>query len=103
MLFKSASSNPDSEVGYELANIDSTAVAAPAIDVVFVDSASVSQISEALRDVGVEIVSGPSHLGVYRVRLGPAQTDDGVASAPDAAAHLKANVTPIVIFAEPVP
>lgn len=79
--------------------------ARPKIDVVFVDTASVGEISAALRSVGVEIVSGPSTMGVYRLQLTEASSAGGAPSASDAAAiaaRFKAQAAPIVILAEPV-
>jgi hypothetical protein len=43
-----------------------------ALDVVFRPDATAERIHAALRAIGGEIVSGPTQLGVYRVRLGPA-------------------------------
>ena len=102
---------------YDLASAD-RASAGPLIDVVFVDSASAGEISRALRSAGVEIVSGPSSLGVYRLRPQAARDGASAADTPDAtdtsdgsstadaaeiAARLRASDGPIVLFAEAVP
>jgi hypothetical protein len=42
-----------------------------ALDVVFRPDATAERIQAALRAIGGEIVSGPTQLGVYRVRLAP--------------------------------
>ena len=86
---------------YDLATADS-ALAGPMIDVVFVDSASVSEISQVLRSAGVEIVSGPSSLGVYRLRPRAATDGQSDPSAAEIAARLRASEVPIVLFAEAV-
>lgn len=81
-------------------------IAAPMLDVVFSDSASARQIWSALRSLGVEIVSGPTNLGVYRLRLLPAAAEGRDPTSADAAAiaaRLVAPDSPIAIFAEPVP
>ncbi|MBK7950874.1 MAG: zf-HC2 domain-containing protein [Deltaproteobacteria bacterium] len=103
------------EVDYQLASADRLAStdsatgasgAAPAIDVVFGDAVSVREVSHALRNLGVEIVSGPTKLGVYRLRLLPAATEGREPTAADAAAiaaRLSGPDTPLAIFAEPVP
>lgn len=103
------------EVDYQLASADQNASAdaatgsggaAPAIDVVFGDAVSVREVSQALRSLGVEIVSGPTNLGVYRLRLLPAATEGREPTAADAAAiaaRLAAPDSPLAIFAEPVP
>ncbi len=81
-------------------------VVAPQIDVVFLDSVSALDISNTLRADGLEIVSGPSGLGVYRLALTPTAVEGRVPSAADAAeiaARLSAPGSPIAMFAEPVP
>jgi hypothetical protein len=82
------------------------ALAAPMLDVVFSDSVSARQIWSALRSLDVEIVSGPTNLGVYRLRLLPSAAegrDPTTADAAAIAARLVAPDSPIAIFAEPVP
>lgn len=98
-LFTGAPSG--SSAVYDLASADS-GLAGPMIDVVFVDSASVSEISQVLRGAGVEIVSGPSSLGVYRLRPRAATDEQSAASAAEIAARLRASEVPIVLFAEAV-
>lgn len=76
------------------------------IDVVFQPTATAAEISNALRQVGVEIVAGPTQLGVYRVRVASAQAEGRDASRVDAeaaVAQLKALPTSVVMFAESVP
>ncbi len=83
-----------------------TADAAPMLDVVFLDSVSLRDVSEALRGVEVEIVSGPTSLGVYRVRLMSGREDGRRPTAADVAAvanRLKASGSAVAIFAEAVP
>ena len=43
----------------------------PGLEVVFRQSASADEIQQRLRDVGATVVSGPTQLGVYRLRLAP--------------------------------
>jgi len=79
---------------------------APMLDVVFLDTVSVREVSDALREVGVEIVSGPSSLGVYRVRMTSELGGGRVPTAADVAAianRLKASGSAVAIFAEAVP
>ncbi|MFO0688454.1 MAG: zf-HC2 domain-containing protein [Myxococcota bacterium] len=96
------------DTDYQLASADAAASSggAPAIDVVFHDAASMREISTTLRSLGVEIVSGPTNLGVYRLRLQPAATEGRAPTAADAAAiaaRLAAPDASLAIFAEPVP
>lgn len=102
----------DDAADYQLASASpasdaaAASAAAPAIDVVFADSASARDIWNTLRGLGVEIVSGPSNLGVYRLRLLPAAVEGREPTAADAAAvaaRLVAADAPLAIFAEPVP
>lgn len=52
----------------------------PALDVVFRPDATSERIHSALRAIGGEIVSGPTQLGVYRVRLAPSADVSAAAS-----------------------
>jgi hypothetical protein len=69
------------------------------VDVVFRETASAGQISSMLRNAGAQIVSGPSPLGVYRIRVsatggvGPAAFLSKLRGADDG----------LAIFAEAVP
>lgn len=74
------------------------------IDVVFADGVTAARLSERLRELGVEVVSGPSSVGRFRVRVKPAAGESGPASADLAAiaARLKAGDAPLALFAEPV-
>jgi hypothetical protein len=63
------------------------------LQVVFRPDASATEIAEALRRLGAQIVDGPSPLGVYRIELG------SDASATEAAESLSSEG--VAIFAEP--
>jgi hypothetical protein len=52
----------------------------PSLDVVFRPDASAERVHAALRAIGGEIVSGPTQLGVYRVRLAPSADVSAAAS-----------------------
>jgi anti-sigma factor RsiW len=58
---------------YETAAVSAGPAAAPgaSLDVVFRGDASAEQIQAQLRDLGASVVSGPSEVGVYRLRLAP--------------------------------
>jgi hypothetical protein len=58
---------------YGTAAADASAISAagPNLEVVFRADASVSEIYEVLRQVGASVISGPTQLGVYRLRLAP--------------------------------
>ncbi len=73
------------------------------IDVVFVETVTVAELASDLRALGVEIVSGPSGVGRYRLRVSDAG-GSGVAPADVAAiaARLKAGASPLALYAEPV-
>jgi Fervidolysin N-terminal prodomain/Putative zinc-finger len=43
----------------------------PRLEVVFREDASADQIRARLREVGATVISGPTQLGVYRLRLAP--------------------------------
>lgn len=111
-----------SSASYELAAampMDAPA-AGPAIDVIFRDATAAVEISSMLRANGLEIVAGPTKLGVYRLQRTAAAVDanadagrtvdgreDGIedpgAAARAIAARLAGLDGPIVIFAEAVP
>ena len=92
---------------YSLASAGpANSVGGPQIDVVFENAASAIEISTALRADGLEIVSGPSSLGVYRLVLTQTAANGSAPSAADAAeiaARLSAPGSTIATFAEPVP
>jgi hypothetical protein len=46
-------------------------VTGPRIEVVFREDANADQIRARLREVGATVISGPTQLGVYRLRLAP--------------------------------
>jgi hypothetical protein len=74
----------DAPVVYEGASAPPEVSAAqpsdPALDVVFRADATSERIQETLRAIGGEIVSGPTQLGVYRVRLAPSADVSAAAS-----------------------
>ena len=89
---------------YELASHAGAPVAAtgPFLDVAFVDSVSAATLSATLRRAGAEIVSGPSSLGVYRIRLleganGEARSTEDAKSL---ATRLRAGASPVARYAE---
>jgi hypothetical protein len=94
---------------YQLASVPPTADAlapAPMLDVVFNDSATARDIWSSLRELGVEVVAGPTNLGVYRLRLTAAAAEGREPTSADAAAIAARLVAPgsaVAIFAEPVP
>ena len=68
-----------------------------ALDVVFRPDATAERIQAALRAIGGEVVSGPTQLGVYHVRLS-ASADAGAA-----AQVLRGEGRGVASFAEPAP
>jgi len=77
-----------------------TVAAAPSeqsLDVVFRPDATAERIHAALRAIGGEIVSGPTQLGVYRVRLAPS------ADLRAAASVLRGDGQGVASFAEQAP
>lgn len=88
-----------SEPGYRPASgpapSDAGGAADAALDVVFRADASAGSIHAALRAIGGEIVSGPTGVGVYRVRL-----SEG-ADLRAAAAELRGEGHDVATFAEP--
>jgi hypothetical protein len=68
-----------------------------ALDVVFRPDATAERIQSALRAIGGEVVSGPTQLGVYHVRLSPS------ADASAAAQVLRGEGRGVASFAEPTP
>ena len=115
-IFERLRSGADAEVAgdsastaYQLASVPPTAAAlatAPMLDVVFNDSVTARQIWSSLRELGVEVVAGPTNLGVYRLRLTDAAAEGREPTAADAAAIAARLVAPgsaVAIFAEPVP
>ena len=94
---------------YQLASVPPTADAlalAPMLDVVFNDSVTARDIWSSLRELGVEVVAGPTNLGVYRLRLTAAAAEGREPTSADAAAIAARLVAPgsaVAIFAEPVP
>jgi hypothetical protein len=67
----------------------------PRIEVVFREDASADQIRERLREVGATVISGPSQLGVYRLRLMPGADVSAVLS------RLRGEGRGVATFAEP--
>lgn len=82
----------------ESADVAASASAATlALDVVFRPDATAERIQAALRAIGGEIESGPTQLGVYRVRLTP------TADASAAATALRGEGQGVATFAEIAP
>ncbi len=108
-LRSGAATDAADPAAYQLASVEPAAdarSAAPMLDVVFSDSVSAREIWSTLRGLGVEIVAGPTNLGVYRLRLLPAAAEGRAPTSTDAAAiaaRLVAPESPLAIFAEPVP
>ena len=108
-LRSAAATDAADPADYQLASVAPIAdgqSAAPMLDVVFSDSVSAREIWSTLRGLGVEIVAGPTNLGVYRLRLLPAAAEGRAPTSTDAAAiaaRLVAPESPLAIFAEPVP
>ena len=73
-----------------------TEATGPLLDVVLRSDVTASQLNDALRSLGAEVVAGPTALGRYRLRL-PADADASVA-----ATALRAPETGVATFAEPV-
>jgi hypothetical protein len=67
------------------------------LDVVFRDDVDARRIREALRSVNGQLVSGPTELGRYRVRLGAGADAQAVARA------LAAGDAGVAVYAEPAP
>lgn len=94
---------------YQLASVPPAAdglATAPMLDVVFDDAVTARQIWSSLRELGVEVVAGPTNLGVYRLRLTKAAAEGREPTSADAAAIAARLVAPgsaVAIFAEPVP
>ena len=93
---------PDDSVYRAAGEMPEVSAAAPAqaplaLDVVFRPDATAERIHAALRAIGGEIVSGPTQLGVYRVRLAP------TADASAAAQVLRAEGLGVATFAELAP
>ena len=82
---------------YETAAVAAPTVDAggPGVEVVFRQSASADEIRERLRDVGATVVSGPTQLGVYRLRLAPG------ADVRAAIARLRGEGRGVAAYAEP--
>jgi hypothetical protein len=75
--------------------------AGPILHVVFRAEASADAIHAALRAIGGQVESGPTQLGVYRVRLGPAA--DAAAAARVLRGDVAGDGPGVASFAEPVP
>jgi hypothetical protein len=69
--------------------------AGPRLEVVFRDDASADQIRAQLRAVGATVISGPTQLGVYRLRLSPG------ADVSAAIGRLRVEGGGVATFAEP--
>jgi hypothetical protein len=71
--------------------------ASPMIDVVLRDDTPAGRVGEVLRAVGAQIVSGPSAVGRYQLRLAPGTDATAVAKL------LSAPGTGVAAFAQPLP
>src|SRR5688572_19344744 len=82
---------------YGTAAADASALspAGPNLEVVFRAEATVTQIQQALRQAGASVISGPTQLGVYRLRLAPGSDVNA------AIATLREEGRGVAIFAEP--
>lgn len=98
-------------VTYESASAPDAALSAGdsplLIDVVFVDSATASDISQTLRGIGVEIVSGPSSVGRYRLQVSASvarglEGENLEADVSAITARLTGGPKPLALFAERV-
>jgi len=75
-----------------------------ALDVVFREGSTELEIRQALRDLGAEIVAGPTAMGVYRVRVrGPVGTGAGQDRLRAVAEGLVGSGAGVAVFAEFVP
>ncbi len=86
---------------YTLAAAKETRATGPLLDVVFVEGATAREISEGLRAAGLEIVSGPSSVGRYRLRATGVEGPEIEADLQVIASRLKEGPTPLALFAEP--
>jgi len=82
---------------YETAAAGSSAIesSGPRLEVVFRENASADEISTQLREVGATVISGPTQLGVYRLRLSPG------ADVRAAISRLRVEGGGVATFAEP--
>ena len=86
---------------YTLAAAPETSAEGALLDVVFVEGVTVREIGESLRAEGLEIVSGPSSVGRYRLRAIGVEGPEAEADLQVIAARLKEGPTPLALFAEP--
>jgi hypothetical protein len=81
---------------YETASVGAgPATGGPGLEVVFKKDASADEIRAQLHDLGATVVSGPTQLGVYRLRLAPG------ADVTAAIARLRREGRGVAAFAEP--
>jgi hypothetical protein len=73
----------------------------PVLEVVFHAEATADSVHSALRAIGGQVESGPTQLGVYRVRLGPAA--DAAAAARVLRGDVGGGGQGVASFAEPAP
>ncbi|MEM9174648.1 MAG: zf-HC2 domain-containing protein [Myxococcota bacterium] len=86
---------------YALAAAPEAESVGPLLDVVFVEGVTARQLGEGLRAAGLEIVSGPSSVGRYRLRAVGVEGPDVVADLQVIASRLKEGPAPLALFAEP--
>ena len=71
------------------------------LDVVFVEGVTAREMGDGLRAAGLEIVSGPSSVGRYRLRATRVEGPEAAADLQVIASRLKEGPTPLALFAEP--
>jgi len=86
---------------YTLAAAPESSAEGALLDVVFVEGVTVREIGDGLRAAGLEIVSGPSSVGRYRLRAIGVEGPEAEADLLVIAARLKEGPTPLALFAEP--
>jgi anti-sigma factor RsiW len=89
-LYRTATAPPESVSPRESA-------ASPTVDVVLRDDVPAGRVGEVLRAVGAQIISGPSAVGRYQLRLAPGTDATAVAKL------LSAPGTGVAAFAQPLP
>ena len=92
---------PESPAEYVLSAVASTRTQGPLLDVVFVEGVNAREIGEGLRAAGLEIVSGPSSVGRYRLRAAGLEGVEAEADLQVIAARLKEGPEPLAVLAEP--
>ncbi|MCR9092706.1 MAG: hypothetical protein NXI30_00680 [bacterium] len=86
---------------YTLASAPAEVASGALLDVVFVEGVTAREIGEGLRAAGLEIVSGPSSVGRYRLRATGIEGPEAEADLQVIASRLREGPTPLALFAEP--